>query len=568
MDNLFSMLPLLSGLTLIIGGVVALVLPHTIRQIWLLAVIAISAWWCWQIDIGTHLTTNFMGVEMILNRATAITKPFALVFHIAAALNVIYGASERLRISTSAAAIYAGAAIAALYAGDFLTLFIYWEATAFASVILVLAGNSAASFRAAMRYLAIQLLSGVLLLSGAAMLYQDSGALTITSLAPDTLAGATLFLAFAIKAAFPLLNGWLHDAYPQASGTGTIVLSAFTTKLAIYMLALCFAGTHILVWIGVVMAISPILLIAVEKDLRRLLTYLLNNQLGFMVIGIGIGSELAMNGVVAHAFASIIYQALLFMGTGAILLRTGTTNIDELGGLARKMPLTMLFTIIGALSITAFPLSSGFATKSLTIAAIGQTQSQLVVALVLLASGTLVYATLKLVLFAFFGDDSNKQVQEAPPPMLVAMALAALLCVGIGIAPAPLYALLPYEINHEIWTLSHLSFDIISTVSIGLVFVFLWRRGWLPPHLDTYPISSDWFYTRFAPPLIAAITRPFYVAWQGGITFGRDAVVRLIMRLENLNARSNISSGGLETGIAAGVILAVLSAILALRYFL
>ena len=124
------------------------------------------------------------------------------------------------------------------------------------------------------------------------------------------------------------------DAYPEATVTGTVFLSAFTTKVAVYALARGYAGTEILITIGAVMTFFPIFFAVIENDLRRVLAYSMNNQLGFMVVGIGIGTDLALNGAVAHAFADILFKGLLFMSMGAVLYRVGT---DEGLGAGRTL---------------------------------------------------------------------------------------------------------------------------------------------------------------------------------------------------------------------------------------
>ena len=110
-----------------------------------------------------------------------------------------------------------------------------------------------------------------------------------------------------------------------------MILSVFTTKLAVYALLRGFAGTELLIYIGATMALFPVFFALAENDLRRVLTYSLNSQLGFMVVGAGIGTPLAINGSIAHAVCSVLYQALLFMSIGAVLHRTGTTRATALG---------------------------------------------------------------------------------------------------------------------------------------------------------------------------------------------------------------------------------------------
>ena len=265
-----------------------------------------------------------------------------------------------------------------------------------------------------------------------------------------------IFLAFGIKCAFPFLHNWLQDAYPEASPTGTVFLSAFTTKLAVYGLARGFAGEDILIWIGALMTAFPIFYAVIENDLRRVLAYSLNNQLGFMVVGIGIGTELALNGTVAHAFAHILYKALLFMSMGAVLYRVGTVKGSELGGLYKSMPWTAAFCIVGAASISAFPLFSGFVSKSLIMSAAASDGLLFIWFVLLFASaGVFHHSGIKIPYFAFFAHDSGKRCKEAPLPMLLAMGTTAVLCVGIGVWPEPLYALLPHPVDYVPYTTAH-----------------------------------------------------------------------------------------------------------------
>ena len=352
---------------------------------------------------GTHLVWDVLGFELVLYRADALSFPFAVIFHIAAALNVIYSWHDKHWSQHCAALSYAGAAIAALHAGDLITLFIWWEATAVTSVFLILAAGTSTARRAAMRYLIFQVLSGVLLLAGAAIYAAKTGSITFASM---TLGDTSwlIFIAFGIKAAFPLLNGWLQDAYPEATVTGTVALSAFTTKLAIYALARGFAGTEYLIWIGAAMTALPVFFAVIENDLRRVLAFSLNNQLGFMVVAVGIGSELALNGAVAHAFVHIIYKALLFMSMGAVLHQVGTIKASELGGLYKNMPFTMICCVIGAMSISAFPLFSGFVAKSLTMTALGDTGIMWAYFVLLFASAGVLEHVLKFRILPFLHD--------------------------------------------------------------------------------------------------------------------------------------------------------------------
>ena len=560
---------LLPGLMMILGAALVPVLPHMIRQIWMLVLIAASAYQCWHIDPGVHLTASVIGFDLILVRAEAITRPFALIFHIAAALNVIYAMHEDSRMTAATGLAYAGAAIAALFAGDFITLFIYWELTAFTSVFLILAGRNPRSFSAAMRYLLTQVTSGVILLAGAVVLVGSGSGIAITALSAETLGGALVLLAFAIKAAFPFINGWLQDAYPEASVTGTVILSAFTTKLAIYMLALCFAGTHMLIWFGVIMTLFPVFFAVIENDLRRVLAFSLNNQLGFMVVGIGIGTELALNGTVAHAFAHIIYKSLLFMSMGAVLYRTGTAKASELGGLWKCMPLTTIFCIIGAVSISSFPLFSGFVTKSLTIgSAAYEGYFWVWMALIFASAGVLEHSGIKIPYFAFFGHDRGFKVNEAPLSMLIAMGIAAGLCVAIGIAPQMLYSLLPYEVTYKVWDAGHVLGELQLLLFAVLAFAFLMVRGLYPPEIDSTVLNTDWMFRKAAPALWRMMANPVMRLWHAGLATTTRQIGVAMDRGTHISRNNYLISGTATIRAAAGLFLAVFALLLALRYMM
>jgi len=286
------------------------------------------------------------------------------------------------------------------------------------------------------------------------------------------------------------------------------VLSAFTTKMAGYALARGYAGTEILIYIGAVMTLFPIFFAEIENDLRRVLAYSLNNQLGFMVVGVGVGTELALNGTAAHAFCHILYKALLFMSVGAVMYRTGTSKASELGGLYKTMPVTMVCCLVGAASISAFPLFSGFVAKSLILDASVKNGYYIVwFALVVASAGVLSHSGIKIPYFTFFAHDSGKRPAEAPFHMRVAMIITAVACVVIGVFPGLLYALLPYEVDYKPYTVSHVLAQMQLLCFALLAFVFLMRKGLHPPEVRGVNLDSDWTYRKLAPALLPGIVQ-------------------------------------------------------------
>ncbi len=485
------------GLVLILGAVLVPFLPGVLRKVYLLALPLVAFLQLLSLEHGLMGAMPLMGLELTTVRIDRLSLIFGYIFLLAAFLNTIYALHIRDWVQEASALVYAGSAIGAVFAGDLVTLFLFWEGTAISSVFLIWASRTPAAMAAGQRYLIVQIGSGVLLLAGTMVHYGQTGSIAFDSFDYQTTAGLLILLSFGIKCAFPFLHNWLQDAYPEATVTGTVMLSAFTTKLAIYALARGYAGTEVLVPIGAAMTAFPIFYAVIENDLRRVLAYSLNNQLGFMVVGIGIGTDLAIAGAAAHAFCHILYKALLFMSMGAVLLRTGTAKGSELGGLFRTMPWTATFCAVGAASISAFPLFSGFVSKSLIISAALKGEYFVTWMILLFASaGVFHHSGIKIPFFAFFAHDSGMRPKEAPKNMLVAMGITSALCIGIGVLPGLLYSILPYDVTYHSYTVEHVVTQLQLLIFSALAFTVLMRTGLYPPELKSTNLDSDWFWRR------------------------------------------------------------------------
>jgi multicomponent Na+:H+ antiporter subunit D len=509
----FSLTALPPGVLLIVAAIPAAMLPHRLSQAVMMVLPIFGLAHLVSMPVDFSYSIQLFDYTLELTRIDPLSRVFGIVFYIAAFLGVLYASHQRDRLQAAAALIYAGAGIAAVFAGDLITLFVWWELTAISSVFLVWASRTEAALKAGQRYLIIQVLSGLLLFAGAILIHAESGSLAFGHIGLGSPGGWLVFFAFGIKAAFPLLHGWMKDAYPEATVTGTVFLSGFTTKLAIYALARGFAGTDILIPIGVTMTAFPIFFAVIENDLRRVLSYSLNNQLGFMVVGIGVGTELALNGTVAHVFAHVIYKALLFMAMGAVLFRVGTIKASELGGLYKSMPWTAAFCIVGSLSISGFPLTSGFISKSMVLSAVGH-EHYVIMSLVLLvaSAGVLDHSGIKIPFFSFFAHDSGIRVKEAPINMRLAMGIAAALCIGIGVFPAPLYAILPYTVDYVPYTTSHVVTVLQLLLFAALAFVVLWKTGLYPPELRSVVLDVDWTWRWLLPRAWSGVSEGWLLA--------------------------------------------------------
>jgi multicomponent Na+:H+ antiporter subunit D len=381
------------------------------------------------------------------------------------------------------------------FAGDYLSLFFFWEMMAVASVCLVWARRTPEADAAGRRYILIHLFGGSLLLAGICLQVAQSGSLRIEAFAPYASPAAWLILlGVALNTALPPLHAWLPDTYPKATVTGAVFLSAYTTKTAVYVLATLFSGWDLLITWGVAMALYGVVYAVLANDIRAILAYHIISQVGYMVAGIGIGTELSINGTAAHAYSHILYKALLFMGTGAVLQATGRSKLTELGGFGHRQRAVVWLYMIGAFSISGFPLLNGFISKAAIVTAAGEAHHTAVMLLLVLTSvGTFLSVALKLPYFTWYGEDRGIVPERVPVNMLVGMAGAAVLCALYGVAPQLLYRMLPYPMDYHPYTIPHL-------VEIAQLVVFTFLAFWLLRKqlagTAKIALDTDWFYRR------------------------------------------------------------------------
>ncbi|MBI3155361.1 MAG: Na(+)/H(+) antiporter subunit D [Burkholderiales bacterium] len=526
------------GLLLIVGALALALLRGTARSVAVVALPLAALAAVWQIPDGVVWHGSFLGHELAPLRGDRLSRLFATIFALMAAGGGLFALPQKSRLEVPAAFVYAGSAIGVALAGDLLTVFVFWELMAIGSTLVLWAAGGEPSYRAARRYLMIHLLGGVVLLAGITGHVAETGSVAFDRMAPDSIARALILAGFLVNAGAPPLSAWLPDAYPEASWSGTVFLSAFTTKTAVYVLIRGFPGTEWLVWIGLFMVFYGIVYALLENDMRRILAYSIVNQVGFMVAGIGIGTEMALNGAAAHAFTHIIYKALLLMSAGSVLMMTGRRKCSELGGLFHSMPLTTVCGSIGALAISSFPLTSGFVSKSMVTQAAADGHMLAVWLLLTAASaGVFLHAGIKFPWFVFFQKDSGLRPPEPPAPMRWAMLLFAFLCVAIGVWAEPLYALLPYPVDYEPYTGAHVLSQLQLLLFSGLAFFVM--LPWLK-RTPTITLDVDWIWRR----LLAGIARGLSRGLAGlrtrlarAATVGSAQLLAAVERVHGENAR-------------------------------
>ena len=575
------------GFVLIIGALLTAVTPGRAHRLWALLAPLVALYVIWTFPAEGRIVQHWLDYDLVLAQFNLPTKAFATIFAIMAFAGGLFAFNQDRRVELSGALLYAGSAIGVTFAGDLITLFLFWEVMAIGSTLVVWAGNSEASRLAGRRYVNMHLVGGAVMMAGIALHVHASGSILLPTmqlggditdpivmvaegnkpwLLPSLASpGAVLILiGILINSGAPPLGAWLPDAYPEASPSGTVFLSAFTTKTSVYVLLVLFAGCNLLVWVGCLMALYGIVYAILENDMRRILAYSIVNQVGFMVCAVGIGTGLSVNGATAHAFAHIIYKALLLMSAGSVLYMTGKRKCTDLGGLYKAMPVTMWCGIIGALAISAVPLTSGFTTKSMITDAAAMTEvwaptteinGALVwdsllhptvawFVLVAASAGVFLHAGIKFPWFVFFqkpapANDDRKL--DPPKNMQAAMVLFAVLCIVLGVYPKPLYDILPFqrpggeELYHA-WTYAHVINQLQLLLFAGLAFFVLLDR--LKRTL-TITLDSDWLYRRMVPALWQWILRPTLSAAE---PFHRG----LIEGLPRWSARTFGAAGGAD----------------------
>ena len=521
-NNSFGFPP---GLIIVLGAFLIPFLKGNLRPALLIGLPALALILVWSLPDGNSLSIPFLDYTLNPVRSSGEGRLFATIFSIMAMVGGLYAYKQASNLELTAAFIYAGSAIGVTFAGDLITLFIFWEIMALGSTAVVWAAGTESAYRASMRYLLVHLLGGVILMAGITAHVVSTGDITFTSMKPDTIGKSLILIGFLMNAGAPPFSAWIADTYPEASPSGTVFLSAFTTKTAVFVLLVGFPGTEILIPIGLFMVFYGIIYALLENDMRRILAYSIVNQVGFMVTAIGIGTSLSLNGASAHAFAHIIYKALLLMSAGSVLMMTDRRKCTDLGGLFQSMPQTAVHGIIGALAISAVPFTSGFVTKSLETSAAAY-EGMVVVWLLMLAAsaGVFLHAGIKFPWFVFFQKDSGLRPPEPPINMRAAMSIFSFLCIFLGIFPNLLYNILPYPIDYEPYTTGHIVTQFQVLLFAGFAFFALLP---LMKRTLTITLDFDWFYRHF----LKAIGTEFSIKMGSFVEKSTNAILNKLMNL-------------------------------------
>ena len=500
------------SVVLILGALVIPLLKGSIQQGYRVALALVFIFLVFQTQAGVYGRFEFAGLDLVTGRADKLSLAFAYVFSLITLIATIYSLHVKDNIQHVSSLFYAAAATGVAFAGDLLTLYVFWEMMMLASVWLIWRNATRTAYTSGYRYLMVHAVSGVMLLAGIVLFYGETGSLAFEQMQVTSLPFYLILVGLLINAAVPPFHAWLSDAYPESTITGAIFLSALTTKTAVYTLIRGFPGTDFLIWLGVIMALLGVVYGILANDIRRLLAYSIISQVGYMVAAVGMGTVIALNGATAHAFTHILYKSVLFMAAGAVITMTGKSKLTELGGIYKYMPMTFLLYMVGATSISAFPLFSGFVSKTMIVEAAAVEGIAWVWLLLSMASaGTFLYTGLRLPYFTFLSKDVGLRPKEAPWNMLLAMGIAAFFCLFIGIYPAWLYSFMPFPVEYNAYSAGHLFWELQLLLFTGLGFFLMVKYLGGERKLS---VDTDWVYRKLAPKIVLSAASLVRRTWR------------------------------------------------------
>lgn len=580
------------SLIMILGGIMLAVLPFQLRKGVMLCLPVLALYAVWQLDSGDTLNFQFMAYQLTPVKVHPFSHIFATAFVLAAWGGSFFFINKNAPVEVATAFTYAGAALGVVFAGDLLSFFIFWELMAVASTTLIWLGGTPQARLAGLRYVYMHILSGILLLVGIAAQVYITGTTampTFTLHMPDTIWTSSLFLdsevytdflsnlyvqsigiwcilaGVLINVATPPFSAWLPDAYPEASPEGSIFLSAFTTKTSIFVLLSYFSGTEFFIWIGLFMAGYGVVMACLEKSIRRLLSYAIINQLGFMLVAIGVGTPLAEQGAAVQAFAHILYKTLLFMTAAAVIYGTGKFYLGDLGGVAKTQKVTTICAIIGVLSM-GLPWTAGYVAKSMIASAVEYQQLHVVWFLLMAASGAVFFlAGGRYLWFTFFNHAHAETVENAPMNMRIAMMVFAFLCLFVGILPQQtVFALLPETTSYDAYTLSHIihQCEMLLWGGVGLFICLPFMRI----H-NTITLDFDWFYRRLFSGFANLLEKVVFGVYTAIITALQHVVQTVLERIAHLTGPGGPFAETKTVANATLIMAALLAGYLLLYYY-
>lgn len=562
MDEVLSLPPFLP---LFIGGLLIAFLPLYGRRALLIAAPLASLMSVFGLSAESIFPINIVGTTVHLLATQEYSLVFGLAFCFAIIAAVLFGFRHARPKEMGAAMVLASGGLGIVFSGDLLSLLFFWEILMAASVYLIYLGGMAQSVSSSRRYLIMHILGGTFLLAGIAGTIMDSGIAAFPSFQlgwhwPQTStewSAWLMLLGVMVNLAAPPFSAWLPDSYPAASPFGMVALSAFTTKSAVFVLMMIFAGSAPLIAIGLFTLLYATLMALMQSHLRRHLAYCIVAQVGVMVMGVGIGTEAALTAVAILAFCHIGYKGLLIAAAGSIIHQTGKYRMGDLGGLWRQMPVTAGAIILGAASMAALPITGAFVGKHLLVESLIALGQPFYKWFFVGIAGIAVY--LLFPWFSLSGKSKNPQAKEVPIETQLCYGIFGFMALAPGLYPDFLSFLMPGRPDIAMSDAAAIFNQL--TMIVCACGAFLLLLPWLKRDKGLI-LDFDWLYRVLLPHLLTLINQLYKAAESRAASLlrifnaaNKQWLTRFFAEGGSLTRPQSI---GISTTIASGLLLVFL----------
>ena len=429
---------------------------------------------------------SFLDFELILFSVDKVSRFIGLVFGLASLTSLVYSFPFVERKYYFLAYIYIGSAVSLLFVGDLFSFYIFWELMTITSYFLLLSGQTSSKSQNSYYYFIMHVIGALSLLGAILLRYNISGSIALAQIEKGV---PLVMIAVGIKMAFIGLHTWLPKNYSQVSFPISLLLSAYTTKVGVYALYRLVGPGKFIAYAGVICAFVGVMLALLQTDIRRVLSYHLIGQVGFMVVGLGLGTELGKVGAFTHLWNHVVYKGLLFMVAGVLIYSAGESDLKKIGGAIEVLPWTAVCGVIGALAISGFPFFNSYMSKLL----IKEASTDLFIrgGLYLTTLLTALDAVLKIVYLAFFSPGEVECKRKPTRNMKLGMSLLAVLVLIIGFRPALLTEFLGFEKQVYFYSLYNIR-GALEPVFLGGIIFWMSRKtivSYLKTEIEVDPYS-------------------------------------------------------------------------------
>ncbi|MEO2507081.1 proton-conducting transporter membrane subunit [Clostridium paraputrificum] len=408
------------------------------------------------IGIGMEVDALSLFVGLIITAACALSSIYSIKY---------MSKDDGLGKYYTLFLLLAGSMIGFVFTGDLFNMYVMLEIMTFAAIALTaFRTQKDKALEAGFKYLVIGGLGSSLILMGTALIYAQTHTLNIAQIALELNSGgdkftpvtilalALLLVGYAVKSFMVPCHTWPPDAHMSAPSSISMLLSGVMSKTGVYglirILFMIFmvSGNKalaylVMIW-GAITMVVGVSMALLQTDFKRLLAFHSVSQLGYVITGIGVGltaadgiANLGLMGGLYHMVNHASFKCLLFLCAGAVLYRMGTTDLNKVSGLGKKMPFTAVMFFIGAAAISGIPPFNGFASKWILYQSTSETQIPIITIVELIVSVLTLASFIKVGHSVFFGAEREelKEVKEIPFTMKLPMGILALICFVFGI---------------------------------------------------------------------------------------------------------------------------------------